>query len=55
MVRLSRDDVWMSVGIWCNSAEVVMLKMRKSICNIIPGARNVLDTNIKIIVSSTKI
>ena len=38
-----------------NSSEVVMLKMRKSICNIIPDTRNVLNTNIEVMVSSTKI
>ena len=55
MVRLSRDDVWMSLGIWYNSSEAVMLKMRKSIFDIIPDARNVLNTNIEVILSSTKI
>ena len=55
LLRPSRDDVRLWVGIWCHSSELVVLKTRKSICNIILDTSNVLDTNIEVIVSSTKI
>ena len=38
---------WLFLKQWCWK--------RESICNIIPDTRNVLDTNIEVIVSSTKI
>ena len=55
LLRPSRDDVGMWVGIWHHYSEAVVIETRKIICNIILDTRNMLDTNIEVIVSSTKI